>query len=197
MSSILGAANASLRNLHISFFPRVCRNAILCRLVFLIFVGDLWRDKRDHLVLASLRNGDFEKLCKIQVGILTCCLGAPLSVQRLFDDHHLVRYVFCRLFLTSIQGIRNQFEDHWPILHLLSTAYGFHLEPSSQNGQKETTTKPFVMILDPEHRTGHFQIVHLLRLQCGIWTCSFLFLAEAGSFVWQQVPLWTWRTRFP
>ena len=66
------------------------------------------------------------------------------------------RFVFCCLFLTSSQGIRNQFQDHWPILHLPNTAYGFHREPSSQNGENETTTKPFDIISDPEHRTGHF-----------------------------------------
>ena len=34
--------------------------------------------------------------------------------------------------LSRYQGIRYSFQDHWPILHLPSTAYGFHLEPSSQ-----------------------------------------------------------------
>ena len=44
-----------------------------------------------------------------------CCLRA-LWVRRLSDDHHLVQYVVCCLFLTSTQGIRNQFLDQWPIL---------------------------------------------------------------------------------
>ena len=47
--------------LPISFFPRVCRDTILCRL---IFVGDLWRDKNGHLVIAPLRNGDFVSFVK-------------------------------------------------------------------------------------------------------------------------------------
>ena len=135
-------------------FRGVGRDTILCRLVF---DGDLWRDKKEHLVLASLGNGDFEKLCKIQLGILThCCLRA-LSVQRLSDGHDPVQYVFCCLFLTSTQGIRNQFLDQWPILCLPNTAYGFHLEPPSQNEEKQTITKPFVMSWDGGHRTGHFK----------------------------------------
>jgi len=54
----------------------VCRDTILCRSVF---VGDLWRYKKEHLVLASLRNGDFGKLCKIQLGISNCCYLRALS----------------------------------------------------------------------------------------------------------------------
>ena len=101
MSSSLAVAKASLRNFH--SFRGVGRETILCRLVFF---GDLWRDKKEHLVLASLRNGDFEKLCKIQLGILTCCCLRALWVRRLSDDHHLVQCVFCFLFLTSTRGIR-------------------------------------------------------------------------------------------
>ena len=63
------------------FFRGICRDTILCRLVFF---GDLWRHKKEHLVLASLRNDDFEKLCKIQLGISICCCLRALSVQMLF-----------------------------------------------------------------------------------------------------------------
>ena len=60
-------------------FRGVCRDTILCGL-----------STFGALVLVSLRNGDFKKLCKIQLGILTyCCLHA-LWVRRLSDDHHLL-----------------------------------------------------------------------------------------------------------
>ena len=42
---------------------------------------------------------------------MTCCCLRALSVRRLFDDHHLVQYMFCCLFLTSIQGIRKRLLD--------------------------------------------------------------------------------------
>ena len=195
MSSISATAKASLRNLLI---PRqgVYPDTTLCHLVF---VSDLWRDKKEHLVLIWLRNGAFETLCKIQLGILTCCCLRTLSVQRLFDDHHLVRYVFSlplfdfhTRYSESVSGSLAKPTSPQYSLRLPSRA----LQP---NGEKETTTDPFVVIKDPEQRTGHFQTVHLLRLHLALlWHLDgFLFLGEPGSFVWQQDPLWTWRTRYP
>ena len=95
-------------------FWGTCRDTILCGVVF---VGDLWRDKKEHLVLASRRKGELEKH-KIQVGISTCCCAFGSNALGWLPSH-LVRCAFCCLFLTSRHGIQNQFHDHWPILHLL------------------------------------------------------------------------------
>lgn len=64
------------------FFRAAYADPVLSRLVF---VGDLWRDKKEHLVPAWLRNGGFKKLCKIQLGILTCHFLRKLSVEMLFS----------------------------------------------------------------------------------------------------------------
>ena len=51
------------------------------------------------------------------------------------------------------------------------------------------------MVFDPEHRTRHFSnnasSSALLSSLVAFGQFPFNFLAEPGSFVWQQVPLWT------
>ena len=113
-------------------FRGVCRDTILCRLVF---VGDLWRDEKEHLVLASLRNGDFQNrlfACvrfRFKRSLMTTILSGTCLTASFWFPHKALGISF------RITG-QSYISPAQP-------AYSFHLELSSQNGEKETTTKSF------------------------------------------------------
>ena len=156
-------------------FRGVCRDTILCRLVF---VGDLWRHKKEHLVLALLRNGDFWAswlvVPCVRFGFAGSLMTIILSSTCFAAPFWLPDKVFGISFWISSQS-------YVPKTQLTA----FISSPPANKKRKKPLQSPlqWFRIVNTELAIFKQCIFFGLReLSCGIWTVSFSLPNQVHSF---------------